>query len=214
MVQVNLPVTSPFAPWGNEMFNPIWEAAVRNNLRVSFHVGTAVGLMGQPWGNGWPATYVELRSGFIHHFQTCIISMVCGGVFERFPGLKVVLLEGGFSWVPGLMWRLDQSWRAARREIPWLKRRPSDYIREHFRFGTQPMEEPDHPQHLLQIIDMMDSDEMLMFATDFPHWDYDAPQPAMPKVIPAGLTRKIMWANARDFYGFKEPAHASVGVKS
>jgi predicted TIM-barrel fold metal-dependent hydrolase len=206
MVQVNLPVTPPLAPWGHDLFHPIWEAAVRNRLRVSFHVGTPVGVQGAPWASGWPATYMELRSGFAGHFQTALISLVCGGVFERFPDLRVAFLEGGFAWVPSLMWRLDQSWRDVRREVPWLKRRPSDYVREHFRFGTQPMEEPDDPRHLLQVIDMMGSEDLLMFSTDYPHWDFDTPEAAIPAGLGRGLRRKILWENARDFYGLPEPA--------
>jgi predicted TIM-barrel fold metal-dependent hydrolase len=206
MVQVNLPASPPLVPWGHEMFHPIWEAAVRNDLRVSFHVGTPTGIMGTPVASGWPATYMELRSGFPHHFQAGLLSMVCAGVFERFPDLRIVHLEGGFSWVPGLMWRLDQSWRDVRREVPWLKRRPSDTIREHVRFGTQPMEEPDDPRHLLQLIDMMGSEDLLMFSTDYPHWDFDAPQAAIPAAVGPALRRKILWENARDFYGLPEPA--------
>ena len=204
MLQVNLPMASPLMPWGHEYFDPIWEAAVRNDLRVSFHVGTPTGLMGAPWASGWPATYMELRSGFIHHFQSGVISLVCNGVFEKFPKLKVVMLEGGFAWVPALMWRLDQSWSEARREVPWLTRRPSDYIREHVRFGTQPFEEPDDPAHLLQVIDMMGSDEMLLFSTDYPHWDFDAPDRVIPANFPAELKKKILWGNAQQFYGLPD----------
>ena len=143
---------------------------------------------------------------YVLQFQSGLISLVCNGVFEKFPELKIVLLEGGFSWVPGMMWKLDQSWAALRREVPWLKRPPSEYIREHIRFGTQPMEEPPDPKHLLSIIDMLGSDKLLMFATDFPHWDFDAPAHALPAALPAELRRKILWENAREFYGFPEPA--------
>jgi len=211
MLQVNLPVAPPMLPWGHEFFHPIWEAAVRNRLPVSFHVGTPTGTMGEPTASGWPATYMELRSGFPGHFQNAVISLVCNGVFERFPDLKVVLLEGGFSWAPSLMWRLDQSWRDARREVPWLKRRPSEYIREHVRFGTQPMEEPDDPRQLLQVIDMLGSEDLLMFSTDYPHWDYDTPQAAIPSVFGPALRRKILWENARDFYGLPEPVPVAAG---
>ncbi len=206
MLQVNLPIAPPMVPWGHELFHPIWEAAERNHLPVCFHVGTPTGTAGAPTASGWPATYMELRSGFAGHFQSALVSLVCNGVFEKYPGLKVVLLEGGFSWAPSLMWRLDQSWRDARREVPWLKRRPSEYIREHVRFGTQPMEEPDDPRHLLQVIDMMGSEDMLMFSTDYPHWDYDTPAAAIPSVIGPELKRKILWENARDLYRLAEPA--------
>jgi uncharacterized protein len=206
MVQVNLPMPSPQLPWGDERYYPIWEAAIRNNLRIAFHVSPPAGLFGQVSVNGWPTSYMELRCMYVLQFQSGLISLVCNGVFEKFPELKIVLLEGGFSWVPGMMWKLDQSWAALRREVPWLKRPPSEYIRENIRFGTQPFEEPPDPKHLLSIIEMLGSDKLLMFATDFPHWDFDAPAQALPAVLPAELKRRILWENAREFYGFPEPA--------
>jgi predicted TIM-barrel fold metal-dependent hydrolase len=212
MVQVNLPMTSPYVGWGHAMFTPIWEAAVRNDLRVGFHVCPPTGVQGPPIAIGWPDTYMELRSVYGHHFQAGVMSLVCNGVFEKYPELRVVLLEGGFAWVPGVMWRLDSSWRALRREVPWLTRKPSEYIRDQVRFGTQPFEEPDDPRHILSLIEMMGSDELLMFATDYPHWDYDDPVRALPSVLPADVREKIFWSNARDFYGFDEPGEASQAV--
>jgi uncharacterized protein len=206
MVQVNLPMPSPQLPWGDERYHPIWEAATRNKLRVAMHVSPPAGLFGASSVNGWATSYLELRCQYVLQFQSGLMSLVCNGVFERFPDISVVLLEGGFSWVPGLMWKLDQSWAALRREVPWLKRPPSEYIREQVRFGTQPMEEPPTTKQLVQIIEMLGSDEMLMFATDYPHWDFDAPAQAIPHALPADLRRKIFWENARKFYGFNEPA--------
>lgn len=206
MVQVNLPMPSPQLPWGDERYHPIWEAATRNKLRVAMHVSPPAGLFGASSVNGWATSYLELRCQYVLQFQSGLMSLVCNGVFERFPDISVVLLEGGFSWVPGLMWKLDQSWAALRREVPWLKRPPSEYIREQVRFGTQPMEEPPTTKQLVQMIEMLGSDEMLMFATDYPHWDFDEPAHAIPHALPADLRRKIFWENARKFYGFSEPA--------
>jgi predicted TIM-barrel fold metal-dependent hydrolase len=206
MVQVNLPMPSPQLPWGDERYHPIWEAATRNQLRVAMHVSPPAGLFGASSVNGWATSYLELRCQYVLQFQSGLMSLVCNGVFERFPDISVVLLEGGFSWVPGLMWKLDQSWAALRREVPWLKRPPSEYIREQVRFGTQPMEEPPTTKQLVQMIEMLGSDEMLMFATDYPHWDFDEPAHAIPHALPADLRRKIFWENARKFYGFSEPA--------
>jgi uncharacterized protein len=206
MVQVNLPMPSPQLPWGDERYHPIWEAATRNRLRVAMHVSPPAGLFGASSVNGWATSYLELRCQYVLQFQSGLMSLVCNGVFERFPDISVVLLEGGFSWVPGLMWKLDQSWAALRREVPWLKRPPSEYIREQVRFGTQPMEEPPTTKQLVQMIEMLGSDEMLMFATDYPHWDFDEPAHAIPHALPADLRRKIFWENARKFYGFSEPA--------
>ena len=191
---------------GDERYHPIWEAATRNKLRVAMHVSPPAGLFGASSVNGWATSYLELRCQYVLRFQSGLMSLVCNGVFERFPDISVVLLEGGFSWVPGLMWKLDQSWAALRREVPWLKQPPSEYIREQVRFGTQPMEEPPTTKQLVPMIEMLGSDEMLMFATDYPHWDFDEPAHAIPHALPADLRRKIFWENARKFYGFSEPA--------
>ena len=80
-------------------------------------------------------------------------SLVIEGVPERFPRLKIVFIEGGFGWIPSTMWRMDQHFERFRDEVPHLKRRPSEYVREHFWFTTQPIDEPDEAKHLRSLID-------------------------------------------------------------
>jgi predicted TIM-barrel fold metal-dependent hydrolase len=133
-------------------------------------------------------------------FEAQVISLVCEGVFDEFPDLRVVMIEGGFAWLPALMWRLNKNWKGLRREVPWLKRLPSEYIREHMRFTTQPMEEPENPKHFHALLDMIGSDDMLLFATDYPHWDFDAPDSAFPVRLAPELEKKILSENARAFY--------------
>jgi uncharacterized protein len=97
---------------------------------------------------------------------------------------------------------MDKHWRRLREEVPSLKRSPSDYLREHMRATTQPMEEPANPKHLLQVIEHLGSDDMLMFSTDYPHWDYDDPDRAFPVRLPPALKQKIFSENARALYAF------------
>jgi predicted TIM-barrel fold metal-dependent hydrolase len=63
------------------------------------------------------------------------------------------------------------------------------------------MEEPGNPEHLLQLLDMIGCDEFLLFSTDYPHWDFDAPNRALPKQIPDAIRRKIRADNAAQLYG-------------
>jgi hypothetical protein len=187
-------------PYGQAFYDPIWEACERNGLAVAIHFG-GIGIMQPPTSAGWPSYYLEWHTGMSQAFQAQMISLVVEGVFQKFPGLKFALLEGGFTWAPHVMWRLDKNWKAMRAECPWLKTKPSEVILEHFRFATQPIEEPDDDRHLLQIFEMMQAERTLLFATDYPHWDFDSPQQALPK-MPAELKLRIYAENARELYGF------------
>ena len=185
-------------PLGKRRYWKIYEAAERHGLPIAVHFA---GLGGNPiTSSGWPSFYIEDHTVMAQAFQSQVISLVCEGVFERFPGLRVVIMEGGFAWVPSLMWRLDKHWKRLREEVPFLKRPPSEYIREHMWLTTQPMEEPANPKHLLQVIEHLGSDDMLMFSTDYPHWDFDDPDRAFQVRLPSELKRKIFYENARALY--------------
>jgi uncharacterized protein len=141
-------------------------------------------------------------------FEVQLSSLVVNGVFEKFPELRIVLIEAGFAWVPAVLWRMDQSWRALRSETPWLKRRPSDYVRDHVRWTTEPFEEPNDPSHILKLIDMMGSDRLLMFGSNYPYKQLETPEATLPKVLGPTLVRRILWENASDFYSL--PVSSSV----
>jgi predicted TIM-barrel fold metal-dependent hydrolase len=197
-VQVTLPVHS-LDPYGNRRFYPLYEAAVRHDLAIGLQYGGAPG--SPPSAAGWPSTYMEEQVDMAQLFQSQLISMIVEGVFDRFPTLRVAVIEGGFTWLPSLMWRFDKEWKGLRREVPWVRRPPSDYIREHVRFTTQPLDAPPDITQFLHILDQIGSDDLLMFSTDYPHWHFDTPEEAFPfGALPEGMVRKIMFENARAFY--------------
>ena len=196
-VQVLLPVRS-LMPYGKRHYDPIFEAAVRHNLVVGIHYGGAAGIPPSP--SGWFSTYLEEYAGAGQIFQAQVISLVTEGTFDRFPDLRVALIEGGFTWLPSVMWRIDKEWRGLRHITPWIRRLPSDYMREHLRFTLQPMDAPPDPTQFLRMIGQLDSDDMLMFSTDYPHWQFDSPEEALPMGLPESLMKKILGENAREFY--------------
>ena len=79
-----------------------------------------------------------------------------------------------------------------------MTKAPSAYLRDHVRLSSQPLESPDDPRQLLRIFDMMDAEHILMFASDYPHWDFDSPTHAFPRLDPA-LRERIFSTNAREW---------------
>jgi uncharacterized protein len=192
-------------PIGNRHYWPIYEAAQRNELPVGIHFG---GNGGNPRsGAGWPSFYLEDHVGNAQTFQAQVISLVCEGVFERFPDLKIVLIEGGVAWLPPLAWRLDRAFERLSGEVPHLKRRPSEYIAEHIWLTTQPIEEPQDPRDLRRMVESFPSlEDRLLYSSDYPHWDYDSPDEAFRKArFSPEVENKIMHANASSLYGIEIP---------
>ncbi|MBP1934253.1 amidohydrolase family protein [Ammoniphilus resinae] len=198
-VQVLLLVRSE-KPYGKRYYWPIYEAAEQYGLTVGIHAGGVTGYPIMPVG--WPSHYIEDYVSHAQAFQSQLISLVSEGVFVKFPRLRVVMMESGFTWVPSLMWRFDKNWKGLRREIPWVDRLPSEVMRDHIRFTLQPLDEPPKPEILLKVIEQMGSDEMLLFSSDYPHWHYDEREEALPAGLPVDLERKILFENARAVYRF------------
>jgi predicted TIM-barrel fold metal-dependent hydrolase len=183
---------------GGRRYFPIFEAAVRAGLPVGVH---AFGFGGTPnTSSGWGSFYLEDMVGHAQGFQAQLASMVFEGTFERLPELRLVLIEGGFGWVPSLCWRMDRAWQRLRDETPHLKRLPSEYVRSQVWFTTQPMEEPEPREHVLDTIEWIGWDRLL-FATDYPHWDFDDPATCLPVRMTEQQRHDFFLGNARRVYG-------------
>ena len=196
-VQVQLPVRSE-ALYGNRRYYPIYEAALRHDLAIGIHYGGNPG--NPPTAAGWPSFYIEEYTGMAHVFQSQLISLVTEGVFDKYPDLRVALIESGVSWLPGLLWRLDKEWKGLRREVPWVRELPSEYIRQHVRLTTWPFDLPGDDRKVGEIVEQIGSDGLLMFASDFPHWHDDAPPDGFLGQLDDAVSQKIKHDNAAAFY--------------
>lgn len=187
---------------GELAFHPIYDAAQEAGLPVLVHLtGTESIFVRAPHFPGGPPTYyVEWHAGVGSVYQANVASVLAHGVFERFPKLRVGVVEGGIGWLLELIWRFDKDWMALRDEVPWLRRPPSEYLREHVKLTIQPMPEPKRPRDFDDFVRLTDSAEMLMFSSDYPHWDFDNPAASLKDVEP-GLRHRIQVENAVAFYG-------------
>ncbi len=180
------------APMGRRQFWPIYAAAQRLNLPIGIHVGSTY--KNPVTSLGWPSWYLEDYVDQAGGFQSSLTSMICEGAFAAHQDLRVVLLESGVSWLPGFMWRLGKFWRGLRFEVPWVKEAPMEIVRRHVRLTIQPLDAPDDPQIVERLMNHFKSDEMFLYASDFPHWQFDGDDP-MPPAVPQSMRQKIMVDN-------------------
>ncbi len=185
--------------YGHRHYFPIYEACTEMGIAFALHPGNE-GARTPSTPIGAPSSYFEWHSTIPLTYMAQLASLVCEGVFEKFPTLKAVFVEAGFGWLPHLMWRMDKNFKALRSTTPWLKHLPSEYILEHVRVTTQPMEEPRKPEHLLQIFDMIEAHRTVCFASDYPHWDFDDPRRVFPPRMEKALKERIFYSNAAELY--------------
>lgn len=181
---------------GKRGFWPIYEAAERHGLPVSFHGGSSYH---HPPMAGWGSHFIEDYVAQAFAFETGLVSLVSEGVFQRFPRLKAVFAGSGVGWLPPALWRFDKTWRGVRAETPWVKRPPSEIVRDHVRLTLQPFDLQSEPAALERIVDQIGSDRVILFSSDFPHWHYEGTD-AMPADAATPLARRILSENALETY--------------
>jgi predicted TIM-barrel fold metal-dependent hydrolase len=188
--------------YGDPVYHPVYEAAAELGLVIDLHPGS---INGEHQASGKPLNNTGQVPMFIQQAMHHITSFIVHGVFEKYPTTKVLIKEHGLAWLPHLMWRLDQSYELLKLESPWVKKLPSEYIFEHIRLNTQPLEEGERPGDLTEVLTSIDGIEnLLCFGTDYPHLSFDEPG-YIAQSLPAEWSRKVMCDNACELYGWTPP---------
>jgi predicted TIM-barrel fold metal-dependent hydrolase len=184
-------------PLGRRQNWPIYRAAERHGLPIGIHAGSS--FRHPPSAIGWGSYYLEDYVSYAQGFAAALNSLLAEGVFQKFPELRVVLIESGVTWLPANLWRANKTWRGIRAEVPWLDRLPADIVRARVRLTAQPFDAPPNATALETLLEQLGSEDMLLFATDYPHWHYDG-EDALPAGLSPGLVRKILVDNALATY--------------
>jgi predicted TIM-barrel fold metal-dependent hydrolase len=195
-VELLLPAQS-VEPYGAQRFWPLWESAARHGLVVGITYGGVTST--PPTPVNWMSSFVEDYAVATLAYQTQLGSLVYSGIFEELPDLRITMSESGWTWLPAFIWRMDTEWKAAKREIPWVKEPPSAYVRRHFRFTTQPVDGPPNGSQLANVIAQLGSEQLLMFGSDHPHV-YPRGVEEVLAQMPAEAADRVLWANAWDWY--------------
>ena len=201
MCQVLMPGNPLGRPFGHPIYEPIFAAAAEAGLPIAIHFGSENNSPGRHTASGMPGNIFEWWASGYQPPMHYVSSLITQGVFERFPALKVLLLEVGFLWLPALAWRLDASLRLLRAERPSVRGLPSETLREHLRLGTQPVDDVD-PVSMRRVLTAFDGfEDMLCFAGDFPHFDADEPS-GIARYFPASWRDKVFATNAATLFGW------------
>ena len=148
----------------------VYRAIEERGLVLSFHSGPS-------WGDHTFQSCNRFLSahalGFSWYNILHCTNWVVNGMGERFPKMPVIWIEAGLSWIPFVMQRIDHEYMLRPSECPLLKKKPSDYMRDMY-YSVQPMEIQDMGA-LETTFRMMDAENSLLYASDYPHWDFDLP---------------------------------------
>ncbi|MBI2941488.1 MAG: amidohydrolase [Chloroflexi bacterium] len=203
---VYLPMASVYPLWGHRQYDPIYAAAQAAGLPVVLQGYTQVHPVFpyqiEQFDTALAKQTISKPFGAIAN----LVSIVTTGVLARFPDLKVVFTECGVSWLPFVMWRLDQQYPWLRHEVPLYREKPSAYIRRQVYFTTHRLEEPDDARTLVALLAGIDGQDRALFATDWPHYDADHVERILHLPIPDEWKRQILGENAR--HVFKLPGLA------
>jgi uncharacterized protein len=195
IVGVYLPCAGIDPLWGDRKYNPIYEAAQAADLPVLLHSVTVTHPV-FPFNNHCFNTELA-RHTCSHTFSIMsnIVHMITNGVCVRYPDLRIAVTEAGVSWVPFLMWKMDKEYLERRRDVPFLEERPSHYLKQWY-FATQPIEEPENPRELATLMELYDGENNTIFASDWPHHDFDHPMKVHQIPLSNEARRKVLGENA------------------
>jgi predicted TIM-barrel fold metal-dependent hydrolase len=199
MAQVLMAVNGLGPALGHPVFHPIYEAACEFGLPVAIHAPGHGGNSPSSAAGGSASYYLEYHTLITQVMMTHVASFISHGVFDTFPSLKLILVEGGVAWIPAFLWRFDTEFRKAQPEQPRLSRLPSEYFAEHVLLTTQPLELSPDRQQLIDVLGFFDAEHTLLFATDDPHWDTDELDHVAAR-LPEEWHQSVFFDNARRVY--------------
>jgi len=183
-------------PYDSPYWDPLWAAAQDASFPLSLHILTGRGGTGVKWGS------IMRSYGTLHHgIERSLIALIFGGVFQRFPRLRIVSAENDIGWMPHFLQRIDHAWHKYRslETGAYIPEKPSHYFRSHVSATFQ--------QDRVGVRERAEIGlDSLMWASDFPHSDSTWPRSREHVArdfagVPEPELRKMVHDNAALLYG-------------
>lgn len=191
----------------HSVLDPLWQLCEQNDVAVTLHIGTEFFFLDSGWTMAEtlldlfqspeiPNATIQLFSTVHMALDNYVSAMVLGGVFERFPRLRLGLMEVGAHWVGNAARRMDMYVKvfpgaAAAR----FSMKPSEYIARNVRvspFNFEPVDQ--------YIQDDPNLADVFCFSTDYPHVEgtKDSMKQMLARLQPLGqeITTKFFRTNA------------------
>jgi len=183
-------------PWHSRYFDPLWAELEEMNIPIGWHPEADEYLLEPDFGNSKLMRHAYANPSEV---MRTMMSMICGGVFEHFPGLRAAFLEANCGWAPFWVSRMEREYKNfGPWDAPWLKRRPRDYYLRNCWVSVEAEEE-----EARWVVEALGGDN-IVFSTDYPHFDSEFPR-SVDSFLKQPLTdeakRKILWDNCARLYG-------------
>jgi len=207
---IGFSVTSTrFRAVNHDSYMPLYSAIQATGKPLAFHSGFHWGDQSMQQCN----KFISMHAiSFVYYNIIHMTNWIMNGLPERFPKLKVVWIESGLAWVPFLMQRLDSEYMMRSSEAPLLKRKPSEYMQEMF-YSSQPLERS-NIELTEATFKAMKAETQLLFASDWPHWDFDLPNSitTLP-FLDEKAKRNILGFNSARLFNLEVPKHKQLKTK-
>jgi predicted TIM-barrel fold metal-dependent hydrolase len=186
-------------------WDPVWEACSERQMPVHFHIGASLTTMNffgnYPWESHDEDTKLAIGGAllFVGNARV-VVNIICSGMLDRFPALKVVSVESGTGWIPFILealdYEMDENAPAQKAALSLL---PSEYFKRQM-YATTWFEH----RNLASLIESVGEDN-IMFETDFPHPTCLYPEPLKTADhnlagLDTAVQRKILGENAIRLY--------------
>jgi predicted TIM-barrel fold metal-dependent hydrolase len=186
-------------PLSHEDFDPVWAAFGDEGVAPVFHVSEFESPLHPAWRTGEQEDGEQLFDSIFLYLAPAVAlaNLILNGVLERFPRLRVGVVELTASWVPSFLLHIDgaSDFYAARHGEPFraLSDRPSEYFLRQVRVAALPYE---MPNRLVPKV----GDDTFMLGSDWPHAEGVADPMAQARRAVAGLAEparaNLLGANA------------------